>query len=134
VFGQGSATVNIAFDATTITMTGTTLQAVVLLTLGRHHSMKVKDLAAATGIPMSALRTLLGSLCFVKDTAVLRKEPKGPKIEDDSIVSIEYGFKSPKRVRFLWCFWHTWGGVVTLLCRRFAGVQPSRGVIGREGA
>jgi Cullin family len=98
VFGQGSATVNIAFDATTITMTGTTLQAVVLLTLGRYPSMKVKDLSSTTGIPMSALRTLFGSLCFVKDTAILKKEPKGPKIEDDSVISIEYGFKSPKRV------------------------------------
>lgn len=98
VYGQGSATVNIAFDNGPIAMTGTTLQAVVLLTLGQHASLKVRELVAQCGIPLSAMRNLLGSLCFVKDTAVLKKEPKGPKIEEDSVISIDYAFKSNKRV------------------------------------
>jgi hypothetical protein len=41
-FSQGSATVKVVFDTRWVNLNTTTLQAVVLLTLGKHARMTVK--------------------------------------------------------------------------------------------
>ncbi len=53
----------------------------------------------ATGIPLDTARRVLGSMFLVAGSAVLKKEPKGPKIEESHVITIDYAFKCQHRVR-----------------------------------
>ena len=40
---------------------------------------------------------------LVAGSAVLKKDPKGPKIEESHLISIDYAFKCQQRVRVMFC-------------------------------
>ncbi len=47
---------------------------------------------------MDTLKRVVGSLCNVPGNGVVRKEPKGQRVDEDHAVCIEYSFKSAKKV------------------------------------
>lgn len=97
---QGSADVTVKFSDTAChTVTGGTLQAAMLLTIGGApgpHS--VRDLCDTLKLDMATVKTLLGSMLFAKDLAVLKKTPSGKSIDAADVVELNAGFRNPSRV------------------------------------
>lgn len=94
-WGHGTIDANVKFGDKTKVVCGNVLQITTLLQFNAGSKWTVRQLQEATGIPLPALRNVLGSMLFAKDCMVLKKTPKTKTIEDDSVIEVDEGFRNP---------------------------------------